>query len=348
MSIQISCRSCGREYQIKDENAGRKFRCKDCGEVNIANAPGGPSGGKSSADGNASPKRRQSAGQAGSTGVPSRPKKRKPAPVAEPQEDEYSYDDYGAEDYAEYDDYGAGYEEEYTPPARSSRKASSAKKPKKKKKNSGSGAGMKAVKIVAGAFGGLFGLLVVVGVVARLFNAGIALNPNVTISTQTPPGSGFQLDMPQMPVRGIQPMPGASATKWTANKRPFEFIVIRADLPAGAAAQLGGIDQIAAMARSNSEAQGHKIVSEKRTTLGGFDAVEFTMDVTRPHKGRGRLRVAVIGDQLWTILVAVNGTTNLKDDLCERYFNSFNLVTDAAPATSMRSETLDRPILAGM
>ena len=194
---------------------------------------------------------------------------------------------------------------------------------------------MKIVKIVGGAVGGLFGFLMVLGVVARLFNAGVALTANVSISPQTPPGAGFQLDMPQMPVRGIQPMPGASATEWTANKRPFEFIVIKADLPALAAGV--GLDVIAAGARQNSIAQGHRIVSERRTTLGGHEAVEFTMDITKPSKGRGRLRIAMIGNQMWTVLVAINGSMNLKDELCEQYFNSFKLTADAAPATTMSS-----------
>lgn len=30
MSIRVSCTSCGHTYSVKDEHAGRSFRCKDC------------------------------------------------------------------------------------------------------------------------------------------------------------------------------------------------------------------------------------------------------------------------------------------------------------------------------
>jgi len=33
MAISVTCHSCGREYSVKDEAAGKKFKCKDCGEV---------------------------------------------------------------------------------------------------------------------------------------------------------------------------------------------------------------------------------------------------------------------------------------------------------------------------
>jgi hypothetical protein len=32
MSITANC-SCGKKYQVKDDFAGKKFKCKDCGET---------------------------------------------------------------------------------------------------------------------------------------------------------------------------------------------------------------------------------------------------------------------------------------------------------------------------
>lgn len=30
MSIEVSCRKCGKAYRVRDERAGTKIRCKDC------------------------------------------------------------------------------------------------------------------------------------------------------------------------------------------------------------------------------------------------------------------------------------------------------------------------------
>lgn len=33
MTISLSCNSCGRDYNLKDDAAGKKFKCKDCGSA---------------------------------------------------------------------------------------------------------------------------------------------------------------------------------------------------------------------------------------------------------------------------------------------------------------------------
>ncbi len=33
MAISVSCNECGKEYNVKDDAAGKKFKCKDCGAV---------------------------------------------------------------------------------------------------------------------------------------------------------------------------------------------------------------------------------------------------------------------------------------------------------------------------
>ena len=30
MSIEVSCRTCGKEYRVREERAGTKIRCKEC------------------------------------------------------------------------------------------------------------------------------------------------------------------------------------------------------------------------------------------------------------------------------------------------------------------------------
>jgi len=42
MAIAVTCQACGRQYNVKDEAAGKKFKCKDCGEaVSVPEAGGG-------------------------------------------------------------------------------------------------------------------------------------------------------------------------------------------------------------------------------------------------------------------------------------------------------------------
>ncbi|MCA9057749.1 MAG: hypothetical protein KDA85_04595 [Planctomycetaceae bacterium] len=33
MSIKVSCGECGKAYQVSDDRAGRKFKCKQCGAI---------------------------------------------------------------------------------------------------------------------------------------------------------------------------------------------------------------------------------------------------------------------------------------------------------------------------
>jgi hypothetical protein len=33
MAIPVTCSQCGRQYNVKDDAAGKKFKCKDCGAV---------------------------------------------------------------------------------------------------------------------------------------------------------------------------------------------------------------------------------------------------------------------------------------------------------------------------
>ncbi len=47
MAIEVTCPACGRQYNVKDEAAGKKFKCKDCGEA--VSVPAG-AGGSAAAD----------------------------------------------------------------------------------------------------------------------------------------------------------------------------------------------------------------------------------------------------------------------------------------------------------
>jgi hypothetical protein len=36
MPIDVKCHRCNKQYRLKDEMSGEKFKCKDCGEVVLA------------------------------------------------------------------------------------------------------------------------------------------------------------------------------------------------------------------------------------------------------------------------------------------------------------------------
>lgn len=126
--IACECDECGSAYKVKDQNAGKKFKCKYC-ETTVQ-VPGGAK---------SNPRNAGGAGQ----------KRRKKA--ARRQQPEYDdYEDYSAdesESYDEYDSYDDGYDDygdyddgydDYEEPRRAPRRAPRSKK-KKKRRSSGGG-----------------------------------------------------------------------------------------------------------------------------------------------------------------------------------------------------------------
>ena len=115
--ISVSCTGCQFKYHIANDKAGKRFKCRECGE--ICTVPGG----KRSA--------------AGSSGTPKRRKRTKPAAKDEWEDDTASsYDEYESYDDGGYDSYGTDDDayEDYQPArsCRSSPSRSAKTKPKKK------------------------------------------------------------------------------------------------------------------------------------------------------------------------------------------------------------------------
>jgi hypothetical protein len=50
MAINVACSSCGRQYTVKDDAAGKRFKCKDCEAVVEVPAAGGGGGGDAADD----------------------------------------------------------------------------------------------------------------------------------------------------------------------------------------------------------------------------------------------------------------------------------------------------------
>ena len=108
MAIRVEC-DCGQEYRVIDSAAGKKMRCKECGDVIAIPAEEAPPPVPASAVRQAARAVRPSAAAA--------PKAAKSRPESSPEED-----DFGDPDYEDYDDAPA-------PPAPpSKRKGSSARK----------------------------------------------------------------------------------------------------------------------------------------------------------------------------------------------------------------------------
>lgn len=103
MAIKVTCDQCDREYKVKDESLGKKFKCKDCGTVLVVAHP-----------------------------------KKKKQPAVDPSNpfdglDEYE-DDYG-------DEFDDDYEQQL-PPAKKKAPAKKKSTSKKKKKSAPAGGGL--------------------------------------------------------------------------------------------------------------------------------------------------------------------------------------------------------------
>lgn len=133
MATTVACRECGDSFTISPEHLGRKYRCKSCGAVNVAedNKSSGDRTKRSSpgATRRKPPQRTSQQRAAGASQKPRKPqKKRRPKPAPEPTYDEYSYDYDEAEyeSYETYEDYDAV--EEYQPSRSRSRRSSGKKR----------------------------------------------------------------------------------------------------------------------------------------------------------------------------------------------------------------------------
>jgi hypothetical protein len=137
MSTRVACRECGESFTISPEHLGRKYRCKSCGAVNVAEVSKPPADRQKRPSPDASRRKpSQKSSQQRSADASQKPrspqKKRRPKPAPEPTYDEYSYD-YDEAEYESYEDYDAV--EEYRP-SRSRSQRSSGKKKKRSSSNS--------------------------------------------------------------------------------------------------------------------------------------------------------------------------------------------------------------------
>ena len=130
MPIKAKCKKCSQIYTVKDELAGKKFRCKQC--------------------------------QTAVT-VP------QPAVILEeePEDDLFAgNDDFGGDDFGSFDDDFGDYEERPRPKKR--KKKPVAKKKRRKKKSAGPGIGARIAAIIGGVIGFLFVLGLVIRIITSV------------------------------------------------------------------------------------------------------------------------------------------------------------------------------------
>ena len=199
MPIATSCADCGRSYTIKDELAGKKIKCKDCGAVIAV------------------PVARKSGGTAA-------PKKAPPKKIANSDDD--FLDALNSDEFADEEN----DDEQDELPRRSVAKRKP--KPIAKKKSKASNATGLWAKIGAGIFTGL----VVLGFVIRLIKAagGFGVAGGVNWQEFQAPNGRYTVLMPGAAKSKQQDTPGVST--FLAETRNFACAVTHATLPAGTGA----------------------------------------------------------------------------------------------------------------
>src|SRR5688572_28268918 len=92
MPLRTACSSCGKKLQVRDELAGKKVKCPDCGKVFIAAAAGAPSGAEGAAAIKASPSK-PSPPPVTRDKVAAKPMAKRPAPPPVDEDDEDDVDE---------------------------------------------------------------------------------------------------------------------------------------------------------------------------------------------------------------------------------------------------------------
>lgn len=192
MSISVKCKNCGRSYSVKDEHAGKKFRCQECQAQVIV-----PKAETFDADD-------WDAGEEG--------------------------DEFGADTYDDYEDYG-DYESAAPPPPRRApkKKKKPAQSKKRPKKAARSSSASEIAPMIGKIGGGLFVGLIAFSLAFRLFGGGMDLGTNW--EPYTTPDGNLTMLMPgkPKPVKVRIMAPGGQSVG--VEKRNFACIIVIEPMP---------------------------------------------------------------------------------------------------------------------
>ncbi|MFM9965720.1 MAG: hypothetical protein ACKV2Q_31435 [Planctomycetaceae bacterium] len=303
MAIATSCGECGRDYSLKDELAGKKFKCKECGATVVV--PAARRSASSQSGGPAASSKKSPSGA-----KPTRPAKKK-------SDDDDFLEALNSSGLEEGDDYrdeeeGDEAEEGLRPVAKSKKKPGT-----KKKKSASSGSGGMLAKIV----GGVVSALIVFGFIVRLLLIGGVGGVGGGASWQefTSPDGRYTVTFPNAAKLKVPAVPGA--TTYLGETRNFACAVTYVKLPVGAGAALNQLPpQVLSDQLARQAFPGQQPLTNRPATLAGRPSQESSYD-----KQGVRLteRTVVIGDELFNCEFASQGEPVLAD--LNRFYDSFRI-----------------------
>jgi hypothetical protein len=260
MSIRANCSDCGHEHNVSDELAGKKFRCKGCGEPVTVPAPRAV----------AAPPRKPPAAR---PPVPPKPKPGVSAAkplraVAKKPDDEFDFGDLPASQ-------GEAIEDEEPAPV---------VKPKKKKKarssSSGGGSGLATSGIGAG---GLVLFCLVLKVVLKVLPAGaLALGGTASWREWKHPTDNYSVEMPNAPKNEFR---NGRQLHLAEVRNKFACDAYSEAMPLGAETLTPQqfVDLIVAAPGGFDAASGGKVISKSAVTMAGQPAAELHMLMEDTH-----------------------------------------------------------------
>ncbi len=239
MPIAISCKDCGRDYRLKDELAGKKIKCKDCGATVAVPAP-----------------RRK--------GDPVRPSKKK-------NDDEDFLDALSSSGLEDGDEFGGDDDESESTPRPVARKKSASKK---KKGKQGSSSGGTIAKVGGGAFGALFVITFLVRLIATLGGGQLG---GVTWQEFQSPNGRYTVSLPGAGKE--KPGQPLGTTTYLAETRQYACAVTHATLPPGIGPTLAQLPPQVLCDRLMQEAfPGLRPLASRVVSLSGTPVQEVSFD----------------------------------------------------------------------
>ncbi|HUG17861.1 MAG TPA: hypothetical protein VMM56_02720 [Planctomycetaceae bacterium] len=334
MTISLSCDTCGRSYQLKDEAAGRKIRCKDCEsiltvpELNAGFDDDDPWDDSSS--------------------------------HSSKQDDFWNSDD---DDWGDSSTSSGAYSapSAYSLQSRGTAPSTISTRPKKpKKKRPAGGSSGNAGALVGKIVGGLFVAIVVIGLIARVGGAIGKMDFGSSLSWEEfkPPGTPFAIQMPGKPMQSSQFQAGISITQFMIETRRPEraFGLMHASLPVPAGA-IGGLSaaDVDNVFRESKQgmilaAPGARVLSENKISVNdsaGNIHPGVELSVAMPYQGKQLqfvYRLFLVGSKM-VITLAGAEERNFSDSKADfdKFLNSLNITQPVTPITSNGAGALGNP-----
>ncbi|WP_417849985.1 hypothetical protein [Thalassoglobus sp.] len=196
MPIKTKCRKCRRAYTVKDELAGKKFRCKECQSPVTVPQPAVP--------------------------LDEEPDEDEDELFASGGLDSFG-DDFGDDFDDDFDD--DAYDTPVVPRPRKKKKKSPPPKKKRKRRSSSSSSGGVKIGAIFGGLAGVVGILIVIAKISMFAGAAGGFDFNVLWQTYTTTDGNISLLMPgtakRVPVASL----GPGGQSYGVTKRSSAYII---------------------------------------------------------------------------------------------------------------------------